>query len=179
MTTSQFIPDSIGDASTELLFALTKPLESMPRDEFVRAWSSLFYLFPELHPDDHPNTDVDWPDVLRPMFAEAWRREELGELSDDEIYPSDAQWCGLYDRMSEHTEEEANRRNQLRGRNGISVGDTVRYRVAFPDETDLTMIIVEWNGDRGIAKQLNTNMAIPPTKLVRFDEIVVVKKAHA
>lgn len=44
---------------------------------------------------------------------EASRREEAGELADQELYPSDAQWAGIYDRMSKHTPEESARRAKL------------------------------------------------------------------
>jgi hypothetical protein len=47
------------------------------------------------------------------MVAEAWRRADTGELDDNELYPSDAQWCGLYDRMTSHTDEETARRKNL------------------------------------------------------------------
>lgn len=48
-----------------------------------------------------------------PFAAEAWRLAETGELSDDELYPWDAQWCGLYDRIFPHTAEEMERRLKL------------------------------------------------------------------
>jgi hypothetical protein len=50
---------------------------------------------------------------LRRFAAEAWRRAEAGELVDEELYPSDAQWSGLYDRMTRHTGEETARRLEL------------------------------------------------------------------
>jgi hypothetical protein len=50
---------------------------------------------------------------LRRFAAEAWRRADAGELADEELYACDAQWSGLYDRMSPHTAEEIERRLAL------------------------------------------------------------------
>jgi hypothetical protein len=50
----------------------------------------------------------------RRFYAEkAWRRAGDGQLTEDELYPSDAQWCGLYDRMNEPTPDETARRRRL------------------------------------------------------------------
>ncbi|MCC7349386.1 MAG: hypothetical protein IT446_02355 [Phycisphaerales bacterium] len=88
-------------------------MDSLPKDEFIRAWSSLAYLFPQLHPDSWDEPDGGWPASLVPLATEAWRRIEAGELDGDEVYPSDAQWCGLYDQMSEHTPDELEHRRKL------------------------------------------------------------------
>lgn len=48
--------------------------------------------------------------MLRRFAAEAWRRAEAGELADEELYPSDAQWAGLYDRIFPHSAQEIERR---------------------------------------------------------------------
>ena len=40
-------------------------------------------------------------------------RAGAGELADDELYPSDAQWSGLYDRMHTHEPDEMERRLAL------------------------------------------------------------------
>ena len=49
--------------------------------------------------------------MLKRFAAEAWRRADAGELA--ELYPSDAQWSGLYDRMFPHTADEMQRRLAL------------------------------------------------------------------
>ena len=49
--------------------------------------------------------------MLRRFATEAWRR--ANELNDDELYPSDAQWAGLYDQMFIHHPEETERRVEL------------------------------------------------------------------
>jgi len=41
------------------------------------------------------------------------RRAEVGELSDNELYTSDAQWCGIYDRLEIRTPDEIQRRTEL------------------------------------------------------------------
>jgi len=53
---------------------------------------------------------------LRRFAAEAWRRAEAGELADEDLYPSDAQWVGLYDRMSGYTDEEIAHRREIAAR---------------------------------------------------------------
>ena len=51
--------------------------------------------------------------MLRRFAAESWRRVSAGELADEELYACDAQWSGLYDRMTRHTGEETARRLKL------------------------------------------------------------------
>ena len=93
--------------------ALTDSLERLPKPTFVRAWCAIAYLFPGLHPDGYASADSGWPRVLRRFAAEAWRRADAGELADEELYACDAQWSGLYDRMTSHTTEETERRMEL------------------------------------------------------------------
>lgn len=90
-----------------------QPLKQSSREKLLRVWNCVAYLFPGLHPDGFEAADSAWPRVLKPLVAEAWRRAEAGELADEELYPSDAQWCGLYDRMHTHTQDETDRRLAL------------------------------------------------------------------
>jgi len=59
------------------------------------------------------DADSGWPCVLRRFAAEAWRRAEAGGLNDAELYPSDAQWSGLYDQIKNPTPEETQQRRKL------------------------------------------------------------------
>ena len=43
-------------------------------------------LHPGLHPDGYDSADSGWPRVLRRFAAEAWRRADAGELTDNELY---------------------------------------------------------------------------------------------
>ena len=79
----------------------------------LRAWSSVAYLFPGLHPDGFEAADSGWPRSLKRFAAEAWRRVEAGEIIGEELYPGDSQWCGLYGRMFPHPAEEMERRLAL------------------------------------------------------------------
>jgi|ERR1039458_2533283 hypothetical protein len=92
---------------------LKQPLNQLSHETFLRAWSSVAYLFPGLHPDGFAAADSGWPRGLQCIAAEAWRRIEAGEITEAELYPSDAQWCGLYDRMFPHTAAEMARRLAL------------------------------------------------------------------
>lgn len=113
MKNSIYIPNRLQSAGRELRLALKQPLTELPNETFVRAWCSVAYLFPGLHPDGFEDADSGWPRVLKRFAAEAWRRADAGELADEELYPSDAQWCGLYDRMHTHERDEMERRFAL------------------------------------------------------------------
>jgi hypothetical protein len=113
MNSSIHVPNSLREAGRQLRFALATQVSSLSKPQFVNVWSSVAYLFPNLHPDCWDDADGNWPRILRPFAAEAWRRAEDGELSDDELYLGDAQWCGLYDRIFPHTAEEMERRLKL------------------------------------------------------------------
>jgi hypothetical protein len=115
-----YVPDSLRSAGRQIRLALAMPLEQLPRSHFIRAWCSIAYLFPGLHPDGFEDTDSGWPRVLKPFAAEAWRRAEAGELADDELYACDAQWSGLYDRMNVHLPDETERRLELAAAYGKS-----------------------------------------------------------
>ena len=92
------------------------PLDRLPKPTFVRAWCAVACLHPGLHPDGYEAADSGWPRGLRRFAAEAWRRADAGELADDELYPSDAQWAGLCDRMTTHSPEEMQHRRELSAR---------------------------------------------------------------
>jgi hypothetical protein len=113
MKTFYFIPDSARTAATQLRFALGRPVENLSKADFVRAWSSIAYLFPGLHPDGFDDAESGWPRVLRRFAAEAWRRAEADELDDAELYTSDAQWSGLCDQIKNPTPDESHRRREL------------------------------------------------------------------
>lgn len=115
------IPNSLRSAGRELRLSLANPLDRLPHEKFVRAWCCVAYLFPNLHPDGYEDAESGWPRVLRRFGAEAWRRAEAGELADEELYPCDAQWSGLYDRMFPHTADEMERRLALAADYGESL----------------------------------------------------------
>lgn len=95
MNNSIYIPNHLRYAGRELRLALNQPLNLLSHEIFLRAWSSVTCLFPCLHPDGFEAADSGWPRGLRCLATEAWRRAGAGEITEDELYPSDAQWCGL------------------------------------------------------------------------------------
>jgi len=113
MSAFHFIPSSLGEAGEKLRIGLQCPANLLSKRDFINAWSSIAYLFPGLHPDGFDDPDSGWPRVLKVFAAEARKRAEAGELEDEELYASDAQWAGLYDRMTDHTEEERARRKEI------------------------------------------------------------------
>ncbi len=108
------IPSSSKEATSELESTLGLPLYSLSKDKFVRSWCAVSYLNPGLHPDGFDEADSGWRESLKPYAIEAWRRNDLGELSDNEMYPSDAAWAVLYDQMHTHTDDEMTRRLELK-----------------------------------------------------------------
>ena len=108
-----YVPNTLRAAGRQLRLTIANPLEQLSKEEFLRAWCALAYLFPNLHPDGFEDTESGWPRVLKRFADEAWSRADAGELADEELYPSDAQWCGLYDRMHTHEPEEIERRLAL------------------------------------------------------------------
>jgi hypothetical protein len=108
-----YVPNSMREAGRQVRLALARPVEQLSKGTFIRAWCSVAYLFPGLHPDGFEDPDSGWPPVLKRFAAEAWCRAEAGELKDDELYACDAQWSGLYDRMFIHMPDETERRLKL------------------------------------------------------------------
>ena len=113
MSTHIVIPTTLRGAGRELRRAFTAPLEQLPKPDFIRAWCAVAYAFPGLHPDGYEDAESGWPRALRRFAAEAWRRADAGELADEELYPCDAQWAGLYDRLDATTAEENQRRVEI------------------------------------------------------------------
>jgi hypothetical protein len=169
-STVAFVPETVVEARELIDAVKAERLPDLSHARFVSTWNAVAYLHPELHPDG-----VDeWPADLKPFAVEAWRRVERGELSDDELYPSDAQWCGLCDRIAAPTIEESTRRLSFLRRPMVRVGDIVRFRRPNPDEITDRMVIIEWNIDRGLARHLNTGMRFPPVQHVQFRDIEAV-----
>ena len=108
-----FIPTSLREAAQHLRDGLADSPANLAKADFVRVWSSLVYLYPGLHPDGFDEPESGWPTALKRFATGAWRRMEAGELAEEELYPSDAQWAGIYDRMTIHTPDETARRLEL------------------------------------------------------------------
>ncbi len=113
MNNNIVVPSTLRCAGRELRRAFDAQLEQLTKPDFVRAWCAIAYAFPGLHPDGYVEAESAWPRVLRRFASEAWRRVDAGELVDEELYPCDAQWTDLYDRMNRHEEDETARRLQI------------------------------------------------------------------
>ena len=127
-----------------------RALRGVRDEDFKRAWYSIAFLYPGLHPDaslEHgtriasnlagyvPLSRVEprlvnpyykqsgWPVVLAPVAKEARRRYEKGALRDHEFYCSEAQMAGMCYRSLDLMEEVRGERDRLgRGtRNQITV----------------------------------------------------------
>ena len=81
-----YIPTSLRAASRQLRRAEDSSLRDLDKRNFLRAWCSIYYLFPGLHPDTFYDADNHWPKRLKLFVAEAWRRFHAGELNNHEFY---------------------------------------------------------------------------------------------
>lgn len=98
-----------------------RQLRACDKTEFLRGWFALLFLFPDLHPAsalDHGNVEAIWSSTQRPLpgledfegrrFArsgwpvaleeigrEAWRRHDIRELTNEELYCTAAQRAAL------------------------------------------------------------------------------------
>jgi hypothetical protein len=116
------IPNSKFQAAQLLRRGFLPNLQSLSKGDFLSAWCSIAYLFPGLHPDGFDEAESGWPRVLRRFASEAWRRYEAGELRDEELYPSDATWAGLYDQMALHKFDEIEFRFEIAIEHGMPLG---------------------------------------------------------
>lgn len=113
MNSESLIPSSPRNAVTRIRKVFEKPAGSLERIEFLKAWFAVAYIFPGLHPDDYDSPGSGWPKILQPLADEAWQRAERGEIHDDELYPSDAQWAGTFDRLNAVSERETAHRKMI------------------------------------------------------------------
>lgn len=128
MTTEiPFVPETVEEAHAILASVGVAELSTLSRERFLAVWNSVAYLHPGLHPDHFDEPDGGWSGELMPFAVEAWRRAANGVISSDEVYPSDAQWCGLCDQIAAPTLEESTRRMEFVTRPMIRVGDIVRF----------------------------------------------------
>ena len=119
MSTNIVVPSTLRAAGSELRRAFVTHVEQLPKPDFLRAWCAIAYVFPGLHPDGYEDAESGWPRVLKRFAAEAWRRNEAGELLDEEMYPSDAAWAGIYDRLDGSAARKNQRRAQIAARYGV------------------------------------------------------------
>ena len=119
-STNIVIPSTLRGAGRELRRAFTAQLEQLPKPDFIRAWCAVAYIHPGLHPDGYDDAESGWPRVLKRFAAEAWRRNEAGELPDEEMYPCDAAWDGIHDRLGVTTADANDRRIEIATRSGAA-----------------------------------------------------------
>lgn len=99
MKMKPYIPKSLEEAESLIQAASATPVSELAEQDFVRAWCSVSFLNPGLHPDDFDAKDGGWPRRLRVFAEEAWRRFEAGLITESVLYPSDATHAGLKARM--------------------------------------------------------------------------------
>ena len=102
-------------------------LEQLSKPDFIRAWCASTDIYPGLHPDGYDNAESGWPRVLQRFAAEAWQRNEVGELLDEEMYPCDAAWSGIYDDSASPLPKKTS---------AVSKSPRIMARVPMPDVAD-------------------------------------------
>ena len=83
-----YIPPSAESAQRHLRRVPAARMEGLGKQEFMKGYCSLAYLYPGFHPDGME--DWDGPPEVVLVAREAWRRAEAGELGNDELYPYQA-----------------------------------------------------------------------------------------
>jgi hypothetical protein len=86
MKSEIYIPPSCKTADKHLELALNRHPKALTKTQFVRAWCSLAYLYPGLHPEGFRSEDSGWPKKLKPLAAEAWRRARAGQINDNQLF---------------------------------------------------------------------------------------------
>ncbi len=82
-----YIAPSEKSAERHITAALKGNLARLPRRAFLRAWCSITWLYPGLHPDGYECRGSGWPTRLKSLAKEAFRRRQAGQLTDLELYP--------------------------------------------------------------------------------------------
>lgn len=86
MKAAIYIPPPCRAAEKHLALPLRKGLPALTKQEFVRCWCALSFLYPGRHPDGFASRGSGWPKQFRSFAAETWRRFESGELTDNALY---------------------------------------------------------------------------------------------
>lgn len=87
MTSGLFIPESVEEAEKIVLKIDPDTLEGLAKPDFMRVWCAVVYLNPGLHTDSFHDPDYRCAPLVRVVLAEVWRRADMGEITDDELYP--------------------------------------------------------------------------------------------
>lgn len=64
-----------------------KSIRTADQNTFLKGWKAVAFLYPGIHADEFDNPTGGWPDELKPVAAEAFRRADAGRMADDELYP--------------------------------------------------------------------------------------------
>lgn len=58
-----------------------KDFKTLDKKTFLKLWKAIAFVYPGLHPDDD-----GWSEKLKPVVNEAFRRLEIGEFSESDLY---------------------------------------------------------------------------------------------
>lgn len=64
------------------------PLKEIKDLTLVKGYHQIFEQYPGLHPDGFDDADSGWPEELKPVCAEMWRRSEIptSSVKPDHMY---------------------------------------------------------------------------------------------
>lgn len=115
---------AIPNSPAEALAILQNRPEDLPgldHRSFIALWAALAYLQPGIHPDDWAAAGLTKNTICgsEAIITELWRRAGKGLLADYELYPANAAWAGIFDRIPDPSPEERERRDAI-GRYGLA-----------------------------------------------------------
>ena len=83
-----FYPESVERAEIICRDVDEYELGKLSTTDFMRVWCSVVYLNPGLHTDNFHDPEYNCVTYVHSVLAEAWRRSDAGELTEEELYPA-------------------------------------------------------------------------------------------
>jgi hypothetical protein len=87
MKAKLYFPKSVEEAEGIVSSVDACALDNLAEHEFIRVWCSIVFLNPGLHTDNILDPDYDCEPMVRQVLEEVWRRADIGEITEDEMYP--------------------------------------------------------------------------------------------
>lgn len=106
------IPENADEAAA-LISRLPETPRSLDLEDFLQFWAAMAYTNPGLHPD-LDEVETTWPEPFELWRRDAERRHREKSIGDDEFYPTNAAWAGLFDRFTNPSPDEVRRRHEIR-----------------------------------------------------------------
>ena len=88
-------------------------LNSVKDITLIRGYHQIFEKYPGLHPDGFDDPESGWPEVLKPVCAEMWRRAEApsSKIKPDQMYYINRTFRKL---VADSAKSQVNRKNSVK-----------------------------------------------------------------